>query len=341
MKEVSNSVAKTDVGVAKKAVVFNLGCKVNQYECDVMSAELASQGYKVSDKLVPADLFVVNTCAVTAEAERKSRQIIARIRAVSPNAEIKIVGCATKANPNYYKNVAVSAENFAVKSHNALHNRKKHYIKIQDGCNEFCSYCIVPHLRGRSVSRPIADIVAEAKEAESKYAEIVLVGINISAFGQEYGENLPSLVRALSGIKAKIGLGSFYVDAIKSELLDALAGLFDFNGHFHLSLQSGDSEVLKAMNRRYSAEDIEKSVALIRNYFPNAIITADVIVGYPTETDENFDNTFALLKKVALFDLHVFPFSARPKTEASKLKPLPSSVINERKSKLASLKNVK
>ena len=347
-----------------KAVVFNLGCKVNQYECDVLVSELEKKGYQTSQDLVYADLYVVNTCAVTNEAERKSRQIISRIKKLNNNAKIIITGCASQKNKEFYLqndvlyvsgvggkqkifeeiDRSLSQSIFELPTQyeepNALPRtyRTRSYVKIQDGCNNFCSYCIIPYLRGRSRSRLISNCVNEINNISKSTREIVITGVNLAQYGIDNDESLPQLIRELADVDVRIRLGSFYVEGINDELLSALKGLRHFCPHFHLSLQHGDEGVLKSMNRHYGPQEYIDKVALIRKYFPLAAITTDIIVGYPTETEDAFENTLKFVRDVQFSDIHIFPFSPRPGTKAFGLTTIPSEVIKERKDKLRIIK---
>ena len=349
----------------KRAVIFNLGCKVNQYECDVLAQELAARGYGVSEELGYADLYIVNTCAVTAEAERKSRQVIARCRKHNPSARIMITGCASEKNKDFYIKSGVQyvsgvADKKAILTHLdgelAVNDarpaafeepdcvpavsRTRAYVKIQDGCDNFCSYCIIPYLRGRSRSRDLSACVREIGALAGKTGEIVLTGINLSKFGVDTGTSLAELIEKIADVPVRIRLGSFYVEGVDERLLNALKGLKEFCPHFHLSLQNGDDGVLKDMGRKYTSREYLDKVALIRRYFPSAAITTDVIVGYPTETEEAFRNTLAFVREAAFADLHIFPFSAREGTRAALLAPLDPSVIARRKNELAKERDV-
>lgn len=343
-----------------KAVVFNLGCKVNQYECDVLAEELIKRGYEVSGDLEEADLYIVNTCAVTNEAERKSRQAIARCRKFNPEAKIIMCGCATeKSAGDFVRDNVVFVTGVSAKGEILSHlddveasvkiaghsdsfeetslstaNRTRAYIKIQDGCNNFCSYCIIPYLRGRSRSRSIEEVVKEAERLSHHTKEIVITGINLKSYGEDIGATLTDLITALKDVDVRIRLGSFYVEAVDEKLLNALFSLKKFCPHFHLSLQSGCDEVLKSMNRRYTTSDYLERINLIRKFDQNASVTTDIIVGYPTETEEHFEKTLEFVKTVGFSDIHVFPFSPRKGTTAEKLAPLPKEVISLRKDKL-------
>lgn len=374
-----------------KASIFNIGCKVNQVECDYIYAYLTKQGIVCCYDLVEdSDLYIVNTCAVTNEAERKSRQIISRIRAVNSDAPIVVMGCASELNVEFYtrqkvyavlgarrktlvlatledlikndstlficehgrKGLKKDAKTFAVyesfltpqKSYDEFNispmtSRSRAYIKIQDGCDNFCSYCIIPYLRGGSRSRTINNIMTEVSEIAQEAKEIVITGINLSSFGKDNNMRLSDLFKELSKVNSRIRIGSFYAEAIDNELLDVLKGMPNFCEHFHLSLQSGSDRILKLMNRRYTANNYIEKVALVRQYFPLASITTDIIIGYPDETDEDFNQTIDLVKNIEFSDLHIFPFSPRPLTKAEGLPQLPQSIIEKRKQVITQVKN--
>ncbi len=339
-----------------KAVVFTLGCKVNECESDSLIAGLIERGYDVSDKLVPADLYIINTCAVTSEAEKKSRQTASRVLKLNPNAKVIFTGCATQKN----------AESFSSKSKNFLVTgvfnknkildmldscgekisppcsefeelntvktlRTRTYVKVQDGCNNFCSYCIIPYLRGRARSRNPESVREEIIKTQGK--EAVINGINLSAYNYN-GKNLTHLVEELKDLPCRIRLGSLEVNVIDDAFLGALKNLKDFAMHFHLSLQSGSDNVLKKMNRHYTTAEYLSKVNLIRKYFPLAGITTDIIVGFPSETEEDFRETLSFVDEVKFSDIHPFIFSPRQGTVAFKMKDLPSDVKQERMNRL-------
>ena len=339
-----------------KAVVFTLGCKVNECESDSLIAGLSERGYEVYDKLVPADLYIVNTCAVTAEAEKKSRQTASRIKKISPNAKIIFTGCAAEKS---YKSFADKSSTYLVTgsfSKNKILEmldktgvhisppcaefeelnlvkslRTRTYVKVQDGCNNFCSYCIIPYLRGRSRSRNPESVVEEIRLLSPK--EAVINGINLSAYDFN-DKGLTGLVERLKEVDCRIRLGSLEVNVITEQFLTALSQLKDFAPHFHLSLQSGSNAVLKKMNRHYTAEEYAEKVDLIRKFFPTAGITTDIIVGFPTETDKDFEDTIKLVDKVKFSDIHPFPFSPRSGTVAYKMQDLPTEIKKQRQSVL-------
>lgn len=342
--------------------VFSLGCKVNQYEADSIKSDLEKEGYTVFSGLTEADIYVINTCAVTAEAERKSRQCISRALKLNPDAKIFILGCASEKNPEAFKNQNVkwiignagkSKISEFIKNENLeifplpkeyeeqkliSAERTRAYIKIQDGCNCFCSYCIIPYLRGRSRSRELSSVVSEVNLLSQKTKEIVLAGINLSAYGVDINTDLTELINNLKNVDSRIRLGSFYVESIDSRFLDALFSLKSFCPHFHLSLQSGDDEVLKAMNRHYTTEEFAKKIELIRTYDNYASITTDIITAYPTETDLMHNNTVNFIKSQGFSDIHIFPFSKREGTKAYKLKAVADEIIKQRKQELTLLK---
>ena len=339
-----------------KAVIYNLGCKVNKYECDCLMHAFAQRGFEVSDKLQPADVYVINTCAVTAEAERKSRQCVARCRKFNPAARIAVTGCASQncAAPfeklpgvTYITGVEgkqAAVEKFAEKCVEILPlpakfggltdpapSRTRAFVKVQDGCDNFCSYCLIPYLRGRSRSREIEDVVRECRALAAQTKELVLTGIDLSSFGKNTGQSLAALLRALADIDCRLRLGSLEVGVISQEFLSACAGLKNFCPQFHLSLQSGSDKVLKAMNRHYTGAEYEEKVRLIRRFFPRAGVTTDLICGFPAEGEEEFEQSLALARRVGFSRMHVFGYSPRKGTAAFKLfKPLPPEQVKAR-----------
>ena len=340
--------------------VFTLGCKTNLYESGQIIAKLQQAGHVAFHGLKTADVFVLNTCAITAEAEKKSRQLVARARKLNPNCKVVVVGCASQKNADQFKDIAnvtfikgvanktqivqeiervgIDVESIpSVYAHemHATQERTRAFVKIQDGCNNFCSYCIVPYLRGRSRSRSIADIVEEVKSVNC--AETVLIGIDISQFGRDTGESLTQLFEALQGIPTRIRLGSLEARVVTDELLQALTKI-DFCPHFHLSLQSGCDTVLKRMNRKYTTEEFLGDVVKIRNYFPTAGITTDIIVGFCDETESEFQQTCEFVQKVGFADIHVFPYSPREGTVAYNWKDVDHATKTARVEVLSQIK---
>ena len=355
-----------------KVCVMTLGCKVNKYESDSLMQELNSLGFETTDKLEFADFYVVNTCAVTNEAEKKSRQMMARCKKFNENAKFFVCGCASQKNKEqflergaYYvcgtsgkrkiveiiQNLTKNDEKIAKNNEKmtyfeennaklpekyedmnfAMQTRTRAFIKIQDGCNNFCTYCIIPYLRGRSRSRQLSSIIRECELMGEGVKEIVLTGINVTDFQIDGKKGLLLLLQELDKLGKRIRLSSIEDTLVDEEFVRGLAVLKNFCPHFHLSLQSGSNGVLKRMNRHYRAEDFEKSVELIRKYFPQAAITTDVIVGFPNESDEEFNETLDFVKKVNFAALHIFQFSMRDGTAAQKLyKDLPPQIKQKR-----------
>lgn len=344
----------------RKAVVFTLGCKVNGYESGSLENGLAAKGYLVSDELGYADLYIINTCAVTAEAEKKSRQAIARARKFNPEAKIIVTGCASEKSPeDFAKKNGVTLVTGAKAKDKILSmldekgtiidsgadyyeeflppktDRARVYIKVQDGCDNFCSYCIIPYLRGRSRSRRPEKVLEEIRYLDP--VEAVITGIDLSAYDKR-GDGLTGLMRELSAVDCRIRLGSLEVGVITEEFLQSLKGLKDFAEHFHLSLQSGSDKVLKSMNRHYTSAEFLEKCRLIRRFFPDCAITTDVIAGYATEGEAEFEESLQTVREARFSDVHPFPYSRREGTVGAKLPDLPSKVKDERMDRLIAVK---
>lgn len=340
---------------------------MNKYESDAICTSLEKMGYRVFDGLEKADIYLINTCAVTSEAEKKSRQMIARARKLNPNAKILVCGCASQNNKLQFEEKGVDyvsgcgGKNFvatyidliakgekinSLEVGNGLQyeemdfakqTRSRAYIKIQDGCNNFCSYCIIPFLRGRSRSRDLDSILQEAKSLPEFVKEIVLTGINVTDFKIEGKSGLLKLLQQLDPLGKRIRLSSLEETLVDEEFVQNLAKLKNFCPFFHLSLQSGSDKVLQSMNRRYTPAQFKKSVEIIRKYFKNPGITTDVIVGFPTETDEFFEESYSFIKQIGFSGLHIFQYSKRPGTMAARAKDLPALIKKERAKKLEEL----
>lgn len=343
-----------------KAVVFTLGCKVNECESDALISGLISRGYQVSDKLEYADLYIINTCAVTKEAEKKSRQTVSRVLRLNPNASIIFTGCATQNDPDAFKNkrnvkvvtgsfnkgrildlldgdgVFIADQPMEFEELPTVKRLgKRGFIKVEDGCNNFCSYCLIPYLRGRERSRAPENVLKEINACG--YLETVVNGINLSAYNYN-GVDLSGLMRYIKNADTRIRLGSLEVGVITDDFLSAAKEIKNFAPHFHLSLQSGSDAVLKKMNRKYTTAEFFAAVEKIREYFPTAAITTDVIAGFPTETEDDFAATAEFIKRVGFSDIHPFTYSKREGTAAAKYTDLPFSVKKARTDKLLSLK---
>lgn len=326
-----------------KFSVLTLGCKVNKYESDALIFELRKRGFDATDKLEWADAYIINTCAVTNEAERKSRQMLERARKFNPSAKIYVMGCASQDDHAQFEKKGAKFVIGTASKAKLLDNldndgwkifdQPKEYednlfsaqtltrafIKIQDGCNRFCTYCLIPYLRGRSRSRDEESILEEVKKLPNEVKEVVLVGIDVSDFQIDEKKGLGKLLQDLDRFGKRLRLSSMEDNLVDEEFLKTLVSVKNFCPHFHLSLQSGCDSVLKKMNRHYTTAQFAKSVKLIRKFFPHAGITTDVIVGFPTEMEEDFEETLKFVQQVKFSQLHIFPYSQRNGTVATKL----------------------
>ena len=347
-----------------KAVVYTLGCKVNDVESGSITRGLEELGYEVSREMEPADLYIVNTCAVTAEAERKSRQTVGKAIKCNPNAKIIVCGCASEKSPTAFleKGGTMYAVTGAQRKNQVLEIVKaglekdargvkieeaksyeemplpeclktRNFVKIQDGCNRFCSYCIIPYLRGRSRSRRMESAAAEILSSEAQ--ETVVTGIDVSEYKDEAGYDLADLMLAVQDADTRIRLGSLEVSLITERFLNALKQVKHFAPQFHLSLQSGSDKVLKSMNRHYTRAEYLEKCRMIYEAFPNAAITTDIIVGFPTESEEDFEDSLRIVEEAGFAQVHAFPYSPREGTNAYKrYKELPFALKKERVERL-------
>ncbi len=346
-----------------KAVVFTLGCKVNDVESGSMIRGLETLGYSVSRELAYADLYIVNTCAVTGEAERKSRQAIGKALKFNPNARVIVCGCASEKSPSAFLDKKVFAVVGAQSKNRVLDIvrsgfekefsglqienaggryeemplpdclKTRRFVKIQDGCNRFCSYCVIPYLRGRSRSRSVESAREEILLGGA--FETVITGIDISDYKDEQGRDLADLMLAVKDADTRIRLGSMEVSLITERFLNALKQVKNFAPQFHLSLQSGSNGVLKSMNRHYTREEYLEKCQMIKQAFPFAAITTDIIAGFPTETEADFEDSLRIVSEVGFAQIHAFPYSPREGTNAfKKYKELPFALKKERVEKL-------
>ena len=347
-----------------RAVVYTLGCKVNDVESGSIIRGLEGLGYEVSREMETADLYVINTCAVTAEAERKSRQTVGKAIKCNPDAKIIVCGCASEKSPSDFiqKGATVYAVTGAQRKMRVLEIvqsgfaegtqgvciesekeydemplpeclKTRNFVKIQDGCNRFCSYCVIPYLRGRSRSRLLESAAAEILSSTAQ--ETVVTGIDVSEYKDEKGRDLADLMLAIKDADTRIRLGSLEVSLITERFLDALKEVKGFAPQFHLSLQSGSNKVLKSMNRHYTREEYLEKCQMIYKTFPNAAITTDIIVGFPTETEEDFLDSMRIVKEAGFAQVHAFPYSPREGTNAYKrYKELPYALKKERVERL-------
>lgn len=358
----------------KKVAFYTLGCKVNQYETDSMKAIFENGGYGIVDFDGYADVYVINTCTVTAMGDKKSRQIIHLAKNNNKDGVVIVTGCMAQGiikdnktidgadiivgnedrknilnilneycgekivNVSDIKNEREFWESNGVISE----DRTRAYIKIQDGCDRYCSYCIIPYVRGPIRSRDFNEVINEAENmVKDGFSEIVLIGIHLASYGRDNnGKNLMDVLEELSKIDGirRIRLGSLEPSFISKENIDRMRRLDKVCKHFHLSLQSGCDTILKRMNRKYTTSEYEEKVYMIREAFPDAAITTDVIVGFPGETEEEFNKTYDYLKRINLSKMHIFPYSRRTGTPAAKMpNQVEKSVKKERADKLIKL----
>ena len=357
----------------KKVAIHSLGCKVNSYEAESMEIMLRDEGYEIVpfSEDVQADIYIINTCSVTNIADRKSRQMLHKAKKMNPEAVVVAAGCYVQADPDGVKkdecvdiilgnNMKISIvealndyfggsdktsylvdindkyQEYESLKINQTGEHTRAYIKIQDGCNQFCSYCIIPYVRGRVRSRKPEDIVNEVKTlAATGVKEVVLTGIHISSYGTDL-ENISLIelieaIHEIEGIK-RIRLGSLEPRIITEEFAKRIAGLEKICPHFHLSLQSGCDKTLKAMNRKYNTEEYYEGCVKLREVFDNPAITTDVIVGFPGETEEDFLETRKFLEKVHFYEMHIFKYSRRKGTVADKMKEQVADTVKSERS---------
>lgn len=351
--------------------IITLGCKVNQYESQAMREDLLKNGFELAEPNTPADITVVNSCTVTSVSDAKNRKLINKIRRENPDGIIVLTGCMPQAFPdkqenfencdvvlgnakraelvpaiceyieNHMKNVFITPhpvknEQFEDLSISSLGEHTRAFIKIEDGCNRFCSYCIIPFARGRVRSKSIEALKTEVEKiANNGYLEVVLVGINLSAYGQDEGLNLADAVEcvcAQDGIE-RVRLGSVEPEQMDEPMIKRLAAQPKFCPQFHLSLQSGCDNTLKAMNRHYDTAEYSKIVSNIRKTFDNSSITTDVMVGFAGETEEDFKASMDFVKQTCFAKVHVFPYSRRKGTVADKAPNQIAPNIKEQRAK--------
>lgn len=349
-----------------KIAFYTLGCKVNQYESQAMSEKAAANGYEIVTAGEEADVYVVNSCTVTAESDRKTRQAVRKFKRNHPESIVVLTGCMPQAfpqdaerleqadivlgNKNNYRLFDLLNRYFScgqrvidIEEHktgdkfsggdiSGFERRTRAVVKIEDGCNRFCSYCIIPYSRGRVRSKPIDELKCELEKlSEAGFAEVVLVGINLSAYGSDIGLNICDAVELADGMNfRRVRLGSLEPDHITDDVIERLSKLRSFCPQFHISLQSGCDNTLKAMNRHYSAEEYFELCRKLRASFPDATITTDIMVGFPTESDEDFAENVRFAQKVGFEKVHVFPYSPREGTRAAKMPQIEKSVKEKR-----------
>lgn len=367
----------------KKVALHNLGCKVNAYEVEAMQQLLEKAGYEIVPFTEGADVYLINTCTVTNIADRKSRQMLHKAKKMNPDAIVVAAGCYVQADTeklkednavdlilgNNQKTQIVEVLEEYEKEHSkqvqvieinhtkeyeelSIEQTAEHvraYIKVQDGCNQFCTYCIIPFARGRVRSRKIADVLREVETLASKgYKEVVLTGIHLSSYGVDFSkekrESLLSLIQAVSKVEGiqRIRLGSLEPRIITEEFLEGIVATGKVCPHFHLSLQSGCNKTLKNMNRRYSAQEYAEKCELIRKYYPAPALTTDVIVGFPMETEEDFEESYEFVKNIHFYETHIFKYSRRHGTKAAAMDgQLTEAVKAQRSEKLLELHDIR
>ena len=364
----------------KKVAFCSLGCKVNQYETNAMAQKFIEHGYEVVEFDEYADVYIVNTCTVTNVADRKSRQMLRRAKEINKDATLVACGCYAQVAKEELKKIPeidliignnekndiiqIVENHIAQKGAEDLVSdvmykldyvelgtttyteKTRAVIKVQDGCDRFCSYCLIPYARGHIRSRKIENVIEEIKKVvEEGINEVVITGIHIASYGRDFkGENigLIDLLEEINKIQGlhRIRLGSIEPTIITDEFVERLSKLDKICDHFHLSLQSGCTETLKRMNRRYTTEEFRDVTKRLRSKFPNAALTTDIIVGFPGETDEEFNTTYEFLKEIAFYKMHIFKYSQRKGTKAAVMpNQVDGKIKEERSKKLIELSN--
>ncbi|MCR4925204.1 MAG: tRNA (N(6)-L-threonylcarbamoyladenosine(37)-C(2))-methylthiotransferase MtaB [Clostridiales bacterium] len=356
-----------------KIAFFTLGCKVNQYETQAMSELVAKNGYEVVEHSEKADIYVINSCTVTAESDKKTRQAVRRFKRNNPESVVILTGCMPQAYPEAAESLKEAdiiignkndcnildviddyfltgqrifkvtqhqkGDNFIVSPISKFNERTRAFVKIQDGCNRFCSYCIIPTSRGRVRSKPIEEIKLELESlAENGYKEIVLVGINLSSYGQDFdnGLNICDAVECACSIEKieRVRLGSLEPDHITKEVIESWAKQEKLCPQFHISLQSGCDETLKRMNRHYNTEEYRQLCKNLRENFKDCSLTTDVMVGFSGETDEEFEKSLDFVKEIGFEKVHIFPYSVRVGTRAEHFENQVEKCVKEKRASI-------
>ncbi len=354
----------------ERAAFYTLGCKVNQYETEAIRELFEESGYEIVDFEDIADVYVINTCTVTNMSDRKSRQIIRRAKNKNPKAIVVVTGCYAQTAPDAVKkiegvNVVIGTKDrkniveltkkaseeqcidyvsdimhthsFEDLSLKTYHDRTRAFIKVQEGCNQFCSYCIIPYARGPIRSRAFDEVISEIKRlAEEGFLEIILTGIHIASYGKDGGEyDLGDLILAADKIEGirRIRLSSIEPMTFDMDFIKKIKGAKKLCHHFHLSLQSGCDETLKRMNRKYITKEYENIVMALREAYSDVAITTDIMVGFPGEDEEEFSKTLEFSRKIKFADAHIFQYSQRKGTPAAKRPDQISPFVKERRSK--------
>lgn len=350
-----------------KIAFFTLGCKVNQYESQAMAERMVKRGFELVSPNEKADVYVINSCTVTAESDRKTRQTVRRFKRKNPDSIVVLTGCMPQAFPEdadalkeadivlgNKNNIRLpelieryfscgqrvieiesheTGDKFIGDSISGFEGRTRAIVKIEDGCNRFCSYCIIPYSRGRVRSKPIDELEAELRTlSNAGFIEIVLVGINLSSYGSDIGLSICDAVELAAGMDfERIRLGSLEPDHITDDVIERLARIDKFCPQFHISLQSGCDNTLKAMNRHYTSAEYKELCTKLRNAFDGTTITTDIMVGFPTESEEDFADNVNFAKEIRFEKVHVFPYSPREGTRAAKMEQI-EKIIKEKRS---------
>ena len=359
---------------------YTLGCKVNQYETNAMEQQFIQNNYKIVENTEKADIYVINTCTVTNMADRKSRQMLRRVKEINQSAVIVVCGCYAQVAKteleqipevdiilgiNEKNKIVQIVEEYLASKNNIIEvadvSKQKEFldfgdvtyteknravIKVQDGCNMFCSYCLIPYARGRIRSRKIENVVSEIEKiAKQGIKEVVITGIHVASYGKDFENenirliNLLEEINKIEGIE-RIRLSSLEPTIVDEEFAQRLSKLEKICDHFHLSLQSGCDATLKRMNRKYTTARYKEATEILRKFYPNANFTTDVIVGFPGETDEEFNQTYKFLKEIEFYKMHIFKYSPRKGTVAEKLpNQVDGNIKEERSKKLIELSN--
>lgn len=383
-------IVRNELKMKKTVSFYTLGCKVNQYETNAMEQQFIKNNYEIVENTQKADIYVINTCTVTNMAERKSRQMLRRVKEINPSAVLVVCGCYAQVAKNELEQIPEIDIILGINEKNEIVQIVENYmekmaeqdkrsqkaeiddvskqkefldfgdvtyteknravVKVQDGCNMFCSYCIIPYARGRIRSRKIESVVSEIEKiAKEKIKEVVITGIHVASYGKDFdNENTSKKIRLIDLLEAinkidgidRIRLSSLEPTIVDEEFATRLSKLDKICDHFHLSLQSGCDETLKRMNRKYTTQIYRDAVATLRKYYPEASFTTDVIVGFPGETDEEFAKTYEFLKEIDFYRLHVFKYSPRRGTVAEKMpNQIDGNKKEERSNKLIELSN--
>lgn len=361
-----------------KVKLHTLGCKVNQYETEAITEDLIKNGFLITPSDNDADIFIVNSCTVTSESDRKTRQTVRRLKHKNENSIVILTGCMPQAFPDMAESLVEAdivignknnkdivpklkkylnehkrsvdieqhetGEKFYCSEISGFNERSRAIVKIEDGCDRFCSYCIIPKARGRVRSKPLSVIRSEVQQlSRAGFSEVVLVGINLSAYGKDTGDKFYDAVRAaaeIEGIK-RVRLGSLEPDHLTDEVVEELSLIKELCPQFHISLQSGSNNTLKHMNRHYTTDEYLELCNKLRSTFQDCTLTTDIMVGFPSESDDDFNETVKFAQKIGFEKIHVFPYSVRVGTKAASMFPQVDKHIKEKRAATLSIEAAK